>query len=206
LENVVRRFPRREAEVAALARQIVSGMRANADDFPSPPLQAAELKTLLDVYKRTHEAALMARAAATVAFDAKDKALENLVDGMKATLGYAERAVKYDEAKLKSLGWRKRREPTPPTVPGQARKLEVVREGPGWVDLKWKRPEDGGSVATYQLQVRHHSRGEWRNAAMCFETKTVLTDQERGVDLTYRVVTLNKAGEGLASNTVTVVL
>ena len=35
---------------------------------------------------------------------------------------------------------------------------------------------------------------------------TVLAEQERGVELEYRVVTLNKAGEGLESNIVTAVL
>jgi len=35
---------------------------------------------------------------------------------------------------------------------------------------------------------------------------TVLVDQEPKVDLVYRVVPINKAGAGLASNTVTTVL
>ena len=66
--------------------------------------------------------------------------------------------------------------------------------------------EYGGGVATYQVQVYHPDKGEWQTVELCFDTLTVLTDQERGVDLMYRVVTLNKTGEGLESNTVTVVL
>jgi hypothetical protein len=41
---------------------------------------------------------------------------------------------------------------------------------------------------------------------LCFETKIELTEQERGVELMYRVVTLNKAGEGLPSNIVNALL
>lgn len=202
----MRRFPTREAEVAALARQIVSGLTENAEHFPAPPLPPAELQKALDAYVRKHEAAVSARAAAALAFDEKDEALQELVYGMKAELRYAEHAVRYDEAKLKTLGWRKRHKSAAVSAPGSARSLEVRREGPGWVCLDWKRPEDGGVVATYQVQLYRPDTREWQTIELCFDTLTVLTDQERGVDLIYRVVTLNKAGEGLASNTVTVVL
>jgi hypothetical protein len=202
----MRRFPTREADVAALARQIIAGLTENAEHFPVPPLPPAELQSFLETYERTHEAAVSARAAAAVAYREKDEALEELIYGMKAELRYAEHAVKHDDAKLKSLGWRKRRESAAPAAPGAARSLRAIREGPGWVCLDWRRPEDGGVVATYQVQLYHPNSREWQNVELCFDTLTVLTDQERAVELTYRVVTLNKAGEGLASNTVTVVL
>ena len=92
------------------------------------------------------------------------------------------------------------------SAPGAARSLGVRREGPGWVCLDWKKSEDGGVVATYQVQVYHPDKREWRTVELCFDTLTVWTDQARGVELTYRVVTLNKGGEGLASNTVTATL
>jgi len=202
----MRRFPTREADVAVLAGQIIAGMTENAEHFPAPPLAPAELKSALDAYRRKHNAAVSARATAAAAFDEKDEALQELIYGMKAELRYAEHAVRHDEVKLKSLGWRKRKESATAKIPGSARSLEVKREGPGWVCLDWRRPEDGGVVATYQVQVYDSDKSEWRTVELCFETLTVLIDQERGVDLTYRVVTLNKAGEGLASNTVTVVL
>ena len=41
---------------------------------------------------------------------------------------------------------------------------------------------------------------------ICFETMTVLVDQEQKAELTYRVVPINKAGAGLPSNTVSAVL
>lgn len=202
----MRKFPRREADVVALARQIIHGLTVKADVYPSPPLDPAELRSLLDAYKRALEATIAARAAATVARKTKDAAFKDLVEGMKAELRYAEHAARYDNAKLMPLGWSGRKEPTPLSVPGAATKLEVKREGPGWVSLSWRKPKDGGTVATYLIQVSHVGRRDWRTAGLCFETATVVKDQERGVELEYRVVAINKAGEGLPSNTVTVLL
>lgn len=202
----MRRFPRREAEVAALARQIVFGLAENVDDFPSPPLEPQALQEALDVYNEAHLDTVEAKAALAKAVNVKDQALKTLVLGMKTDLRYAELAVNYNDTKLKQLGWRKRKEPTPMQPPGSARQLNVKREGRGWVSMDWKKPKDGGPVAFYSVQVRHHGKGEWREAARHFETAIVLKDQERGVELEYCVVTVNKAGEGLASNAVTVLL
>ncbi len=202
----MRRFPRREAEVSELARQIVVGLGENPDDFPSPPLAPEGLQELLEAYKDAHLHTVETRAAYAQAVSAKDEALHALVLGMKTDLRYAELAVSYDNIKLKPLGWKKRKEPTPMQPPGSARTLDVQREGAGWVSLTWKKPEDGGPVAFYQIQVRHLGEDEWREDARCFETATVLEGQERGMELEYCVVTVNKAGEGLPSNIVTAVL
>ena len=72
--------------------------------------------------------------------------------------------------------------------------------------LEWKKPKDGGPVATYLVQVSHAGKGDWRTASLCFETEITLAEQERGVQLEYQVVALNKAGEGLPSNVVAAVL
>jgi len=202
----VRRFPTREADVAALARQIISGFKEKPDDFPSPPLDIAELEACLDDYEKTHADAVQARAAAAGAYKLKDEALRNLIYGMKSCLRYAEHAVRYNGNKLKAIGWRKRRDAAPPSVPGQARNLKIKREGPGWICLEWKKPEDGGVVTTYQVELYDLDEHEWQTVEICFDTMTVLVDQETKVDLVFRVVPINKTGAGLASNTVTAVL
>ena len=84
--------------------------------------------------------------------------------------------------------------------------LEVKREGPGWVFLDWKRPSDGGVVGAYHVQVSANGAGQWEDVSTCFDTMAVLTSQERGVELSYRVVAVNRVGEGVPSNTVTAVL
>ena len=202
----MRRFPRREAEVAELARQIVAGLGENPDDFPTPPLTPERLQKLLEAYQEAHLEAVGARAAFAQAVDAKDEALQTLIRGMKTELRYAEFAVNYDNAKLKPLGWRKRKEPSPMLPPGLVRNLDVKREGSGWVSLNWKKPDEGGPVAFYQIQVRHLGRGEWQEDVRCFETAIVLKDQERGIELEYTVVAINKAGEAEPSNVVTALL
>ncbi len=200
------RFPKSEAEVAVLAGEIINGLAVNADDYPSPPLGSTELQASLDAFRATHDAVVAAQAATAEAFDVKDEALERLSDEMKLVLHYAENTAKGDEVKLRALGWDVRKIRSVPRPPGPARALEVKREGPGWVYLDWKRPSEGGVVAGYYVQVVTKEGGEWKEVTMCFDTMAVLTDQERGVDLHYRVVTFNKTGQGLASNTVTALL
>ena len=72
--------------------------------------------------------------------------------------------------------------------------------------LEWHKPITGGRVGAYHVQIQRDGEKEWRDATTCFERMTVLTDQDRAVELSYRVLTANKAGQGLPSNVVKVVL
>ena len=69
-----------------------------------------------------------------------------------------------------------------------------------------EKPSEGGVVAAYHVQVARSEGGEWKDVCICFETMAVLTGQERGADLVYRVIAVNRIGKGLASNTVTAFL
>ncbi len=200
------RFPDREADVASLAKRLISGLRENTEDFPSPPHGAEELEAILDAYEVSYDAAVLAQGAATEAVDVKGEALQTLTERMKVVLRYAEDAVKFDRGKLKNLGWNGRKTRSELEVPGQASTLEAKREGPAWVLLEWKKPVDGGRVAAYHVQMLRDGEKEWEDVTTCFERMTVLTDQERGVELEYRIVSANKAGRGVPSNAVKVVL
>jgi hypothetical protein len=200
------RFPSREADVASLANRIISGLKEHAEDFPNPPHGPDELEATVNAYEESYDAAVLAQGAAAAAVDTKGKALETLTDRMKVVLRYAEDAANFDSAKLKSLGWNGRRTRSELEPPGQAGVLEAKREGPGWVYLEWKKPVDGGTVAAYHIQLLREGEKQWREVTTCFETMTVLTDQEQGVELKYRVVSANKAGTGVESNVITVVL
>ena len=200
------RFPSREAEVAALASEMINGLTEHAENFPAPPIGVAELQARLDAYRNAHEAAVLVQSSAAEAFDVKDEALRSLSDDMRLVLKYAEHAAKEDEVKLQALGWDIRKRASEPQAPGPPRTLEVEREGPGWVYLDWKKPSEGGAVAAYHVQVARSEGGEWKDVCTCFETMAVLTGQERGVDLVYRVIAVNRIGKGLASNTVTAFL
>jgi hypothetical protein len=125
---------------------------------------------------------------------------------MKGVLRYAEHAVKSHDGKLRKIGWRGRKEPSQLEPPGAPRTLEVMREGRGWIYLDWKTPAEGGAVSAYRVLTRTSGATEWTEAVLCFESMTVLTDQPQGVELEYQVIAVNKAGESLPSNLITVAL
>lgn len=200
------RFPTRETEIKALAQTIITGLTAQAADFPTPPVSPTDLQALLDSLNTLSEAAVTARAAAEQATATKNAAQEELVAAMHADLRYAEDAVSHDDPKLSALGWGGKAAPTPLQMPGQPRALEAPRQGEGWVFLDWKQPAEGGAVAAYKIERRERPAGEWALVSMAIESEATLTNQERGKDWEYRVIATNKAGEGLASNTVGAVL
>ena len=200
------RFPITEADVVALAQAIESGLAANAVVYPAPPVLPAALTLLIGAYTAAKNDAIAAQAATEQATADKDDALEDLVDAMKDDIRYAENTVDYDDDKLKLIGWAGRSAAAPLAVPGQARLLEAPRQGEGWVFLDWKKPADGGRPAAYKVMRRERPAGPWEEVATAVITEATLVDQPRGKEFEYRIVAVNKAGDGEPSNTAMVVL
>ncbi|MGV8041068.1 MAG: fibronectin type III domain-containing protein [Thermoanaerobaculaceae bacterium] len=200
------RFPLKEAEIVTLASDMAAGLAANAATFPAPPVAPTDLQTAIGAYVTARDAAVAAVAAAEQATATKNEALQALTDDMKADLRYAENTVDYDDKQLKKIGWGGRASKTSLEAPGQTRSLEAPREGEGWVFLDWKEPVDGGAVAAYKIHRRLRPDGPWSDAGMAIESEITLTNQERGKEFEYRVMAVNKAGEGEPSNTVMAVL
>jgi len=200
------RFPRTEPEVLALAEAMITGLTDNAVLYPAPPVAVLDLTTLKNDYITALNAAIAARAAAEAATTTKDAALEDLVDAMKSDIRYAENTVDYDDDQLKLIGWAGKAAPTPLAVPGQARLLEAPRQGDGWVFLDWKAPADGGTPAAYKVMRRERPAGAWEEVATAVITEATLVEQPKGKELEYRIVAVNKAGDGEPSNTEMVVL
>lgn len=200
------RFPKREPDLARLAHDLVNGLQANAEDFPSPPVSPDQLQQTLDTYDAAREAAITRYAHAVSGTQEKEEAMDSLIDEMKSTLRYAENTVNGDDGKLQLLGWGGRRARTANEVPGQVRTLELIREGKDWVFLDWKQPVDGGLVNAYKIQRRKRDGGSWMDAGMAVETETLLPDQESGIEVEYRVLAVNKLGDGPPSNIVRAVL
>lgn len=200
------RFPRTEAQVKALAQNIVTGLAANPADYPAPPVTSIDLQALLDSLVTLSDDQVAAQAAAEQATETKAAAIEELITAMKADLRYAEDAVNFDDAKLTALGWGGKAAATALEVPGQPRSLEVPSQGEGWIFLDWKKPADGGSVAAYKIERRERPSGDWNLVNMAIESEATLNNQERGKDWEYRVIATNKAGESVPSNTVAAVL
>jgi hypothetical protein len=67
-------------------------------------------------------------------------------------------------------------------------------------------PVDGGAVAAYKIQRCLRPDCPWTDAGIAVESEITLSSQERGKEGEYRVIAVNKDGEGQPSNTVMAVL
>jgi len=200
------RFPKAEADIAALAQAMATGLTDNAAIYPAPPVAPLDLTGLITAYNTAKNVFIAAQAAAEEATGIKDEALDDLADAMKSDIRYAENTVDYDDDKLKLLGWAGRKERTPLAVPGQTRLLEAPKQGDGWLFLDWKKPADGGAPAAYKIMRRERPEGPWEEVATAVISEITLVEQPTGKELEYRIIAVNKAGDGEASNTVMVVL
>ena len=198
-------FPTKESEVLMLAGILNTGLRRNAALYPAPPVSPNTLGWKAIAFTVACDHANLKLAAARQAVTAKDEAFAALTDDMKADLRYAENTVRFDDDKLKLLGWGARAAPTA-APPGQPRSLEAPRQGEGWIRLDWKAPADGGAVTVYRLQRRQRPEGPWQDIGLSMKTQSTLLNQDRGKELEYRVIAVNKAGESASSNSVMAVL
>jgi hypothetical protein len=202
-------FPHREADIKALAQQMINGMTENPD-FPSPPFSASDLRNALDEFTAAGDTQRVSYATAQQDTEIKRTKREVMLMIMKSILHYAEDITHDNDAKLSTLGWGARAEYTthPLEIPGQPSSFTVLMEAEDTVSFGWQEPADGGEVATYELQRRERGEGAstWIIAGISFETRETLPGQERGKELEYRVISANKAGRSLPSNTVAVVL
>jgi hypothetical protein len=200
------RFPRPEAEITALAGTLVAGLTAGHEVFPSPPVSTERLMELRATYLEAQNQVVAAEAMTGQALESKDARLAELVKAMKTDLRYAEQTARRDEELLKTLGWGGRRVRSPQPAPGQTRLLVVEELDGESVTLRWKAPTDGGKVLAYRILRREYPAGAWAQIAMAVVCEATLEDQPRGSVCEYRVVAVNRAGEGEPSNTVVVVL
>lgn len=189
---------------------MIAGLRANPAVFPDPPYPpvyaGTGIKWKVSQYNDQREDLLTAKAGAEQATATKDDALQNLIEAMKADIRYAENTVDFDDAKLNLIGWAGKKAKTPLAPPGQTRLLEAPKQGAGWLFLDWKAPADGGRVSAYKVQRRVSEGGDWKDIATAILSEITLVDQPEKTQLEYRVIAVNKAGEGPESNTVNVVL
>lgn len=198
-------FPTKEAEIIALAQTIAAGLAANTTTFPTPPVTVTALNAHISDYLMSRDAIIAAAAALKTMHDDKDVHLSELKQMMKDEIGYAETVAHGDDATLSLIGWGA---PSPPTAmppPGQSRALEIIGQGDGWVNLDWKEPIGGGKVAAYKIQ-RSEDGVNFTDAGMAVESIATMFDQPKLKSLIYRVIAVNKAGEGMPSNTISITL
>jgi len=200
------RFPKREPDIMALAEWLVNGFKSNLALFPAMPVSWILLSIKKATFRTRRSDAIAAQAAAEQSIADKDDALENLIDALKSDIRYAENTVNFDDDKLKLIGWSGKNAPTALAPPGEVRQLEAPKQSDGWVFLDWKQPAEGGRVSAYKIQRRERPEGAWQDVATAIETESTLVGQPKGAELEYRVIAVNKSGEGSPSNTAMVVL
>nr|VFK41120.1 MAG: Fibronectin type III domain-containing protein [Candidatus Kentron sp. SD]VFK46910.1 MAG: Fibronectin type III domain-containing protein [Candidatus Kentron sp. SD]VFK79185.1 MAG: Fibronectin type III domain-containing protein [Candidatus Kentron sp. SD] len=201
-----RKFPKAEAEVLALGRKMSTGFAAHADVYPAPPVSLADFDATMADYVSARAALDESNAQAKRDQEAKDKALAAFEENMKTNLRYAELAVHDDEGDLELIGWHGRKSPSPLAPPGRTRDLAAPDRGEGWISLAWRQPADGGKAAAYKVQRREDGKADWQDVGMVMETEMKLTGQPGGARLEFRVVAMNKAGEGMPGNSILAVL
>jgi len=185
---------------------MAAGLAANPEVYPTPPGTVANLETLITAYNNAKNAAVAAAAAAEAATVSKLEALEGLVQAMKSDIRYAENTVNFENDKLRLIGWSGRKTPTPLAPPGQTQLLTILKQGEGWVQIGWTAPADGGAPSAYKVMRRERPAGAWEDVFTAVTNEATLVDQPRGKELEYRIIAVNKAGEGEPSNTEMVVL
>jgi len=205
------KFPKRQADIEALALTMLAGYVAHIADFPSA--NKSGLFLALKGYREAQEADIDARAAAQVATEAKNLKLDDLEEKLRVELKKSEVDVGADSEKLEYIGWGPKAPPSPADPPGQPRNLDAVIQGTNTVLLDFKAPArgSGGNVRTYIIERRQQPEGggefgDWQQAGIALESETTLMNQPRGIQLEYHVKAINTGGESLPSNTVAVVL
>jgi len=201
----VARFPKSEAKISQLAQQMATGLAAATEDFPRPPVAAPVLKAQFDDYQQKTAALAESRAEVRIRRVDKDKALKTLKASMRADLRYAEFMARKNPEQLIQIGWRARRPRTQIKAPGEVRDIAIRDEGDTWVLLTWDAPDEGGEVAVYQIQ-RRQPRGKWEDEETSIDRIELLRGQPRGVELEFRALAMNRAGDGSPSATVSAVL
>lgn len=204
--NTMAKFPDRESEVMVLCAEIAAGLTAHPEVYPAPPVDSAALEALLGAALTASEAAQEAKAVYAAKTEAKQAAFAALKQGMKDDLRYAELITHRSDDLLKLLGWKGWHREVHLAAPGQALDLRIAEEGPGWLELSWRKPKTGGKPAVYRVERQRLGGNTWEIAGVALGRTARIEHQERGVEFVYRVVASNKAGEATPSNSVVSVL
>jgi hypothetical protein len=197
-------FPKLEADIIVLARGVAAGIEANPETYPNPPISGQELADKLDAYTALKNQITQTEALLTKLVGEKNKTVAELSEMTKSDLGYAQIIAKQDKSALAKIGWSSRSAPSPLGIPGQCLAFEVSLAESGKLRFKWQSPVDGGKPVAYK--IRRESGGQVIDVAVAFETRAEIDQSPSTETYLYHVTAINKAGEGLPSNTIQLAL
>lgn len=215
-------YPKRKADKNSLYSAIVAGVTANPALYPSgvgDPFELAALNGFIAAKNTAVNTRQQEEGQFRASVVAEEGTFENCDDETRRLINLAIAIHGVDSPNLVLIGWGPRAA-AQSNVPGQARNLEAVVQGPGNLFLDWKAPSpfaggEGappGAVGFYRIERRKRTLagqqtedwGVWQLTTT--DSEISINNLERGVEYDFRVSAVSAAGAGLASNVVTVVL
>lgn len=196
-------FPKDETTTVNLADIAANGMQNNVATFPNPPRDPRTVLTDITAYRAKQNEIQATEALKRLQVQEKNEIYGRIRSGARGIIDYAEIIADGDAAILDLVGWGNRAPAHRLTPPGQCRILEIIGQGADWMRLDWKEPIDGGDVASYIVR-RSEDGVNFVDAGTVTVSDAALFNQPTGKKLIYHVVALNRAGEGLPSNTVVI--
>lgn len=192
---------------------MIAGITEHPADFPhcdTAVLEAARLDFLNAGNSLVAANAEVARAARV-----KKEAFGKLQTAMKQQIKLAQVDCSDSPVKLGLIGWGPRREAEAIDPPGQPLDLRLCNTSNDTLALRWRKPtrDPHRPIHCYQVyrrEVKPSSNGDgWHPAGTAMENEITLKHEPTDSPLRrveYRVTALNRSGESVPSNTITVVL
>ena len=210
-------YPRRQADIYALALSMIKGFTEHPDYFPDA--DAATLQTALDEFDEASKQLQLANARTKAAAVMKKEKLNNLQTVMKGQLKLSQVDCTGEPVRLGFIGWGPVAEPSDMPVPKQPGVLEITAQGVGGegenrtgiIGLRWRKPVGTSrrAISYYAIerrQMQPKPADLWQHAGSAIDDQVILKAEPLGVRLEYRVRAVNKAGESYPSNIVAVIL
>lgn len=204
-------FPTQEGSIAILATTMLNGVGAHIADFPN--IDELALTDAIATYNTKKTAQIEAVSSAKIATEAKNAALDELIDLMKEDLKTAEVDTNDDPEKLSYIGWGPKDAKTPIQIPNAPIGLVAFFNGTGQLNLTWKKSAYDRNKPVYSYIVQRRDQltegsefGEWFMVDMVYKNETTLLGQPSNKDMEYRIIASNPVGQSIESNAVLVVL
>lgn len=195
-----------------MALQMMNGINEHGDLYPSITIEAqAALTTAFGAYSTSRNTQAETQAVAKNATIDKNQKQDSLEEEMRKIIYLAEHDCMNNPGNLDYIGWSDRKAPTPFAKPGQPGELTPTYEEPGTLTLTWDKPAFGGAVSSYRIECSDQPEGggvpgPWTLITTSYNGNITMADQPRGIEMQYRVIATNAAGDSMPSNIATVVL
>ena len=209
------RFPKAKNDILILAAKIADGIDKHPTDYPNPPFDPSPIQNKMADVLTQIGLRQAKEAEAKAALDTENDMVDDIAEMARHVLRLAEDKYPADAGKLHEIGWDIKSVPQS-LPPGQVRDLELHVKGAGSVLVEWRAPEATahvGEVRAYRVERQltdiasrrvTEEWGVWHETA--FKPEILLMSQPRAIEISYRVIATNTAGQGQPSDTETVVL